>query len=76
MLRFSKEKMLKRLIKEGKCFEATHPEIMSIMTMLDGCVVEKNRFKALVYDEEEYVCYTSSGACYPVNIDDCIEVSL
>ena len=66
---FSAEKMKARLVAEGKGDEITD-EILGIMNKLDGKEAEKNRFKALVYDEIEYGI-TVDGEYYPVNINDC-----
>ena len=68
-MKFSAEKMKARLIAEGKGDKITD-EILSIMNKLDGKEVEKNRFKALVYDEIEYGI-TVDGEYFTVNINDC-----
>jgi hypothetical protein len=42
------------------------------MDMLDGKEARKNDFKALIYDELEYIVFCD-GKNYPVNPNDCIE---
>ena len=68
---FSKKKMMDRLETEGRA-HLVDAESAKIMDMLDGKEAVKNDFKALVYDELEYLV-RHDGKNYPVNPDDCIE---
>ena len=43
------------------------------MDDIDGLPVEKNRFKALVYDINEGVVIHTGHGILPVNFNDCIE---
>lgn len=43
------------------------------MDDIDGLPVEKNRFKALVYDINEGVVIHPVHGILPVNFNDCIE---
>ena len=71
MKRFSKQKMMERLKREGRA-HLVDEESAEIMNMLDGEEAVKNDFKALVYGELEYfVRYQDRN--YPVNPDDCLE---
>ena len=69
---FSKEKMLKRLEAEGRLGEIEERS-REIMDRIDGLEAEKNRFKALVYDEIEYYVRHPEIGNVPVNINDCEE---
>ena len=66
---FSKAKMLARLEKEGRLNQVTD-NIAKIMGQLDGKEAVKNNFKALVYDENEYMIKLE-GEWYSVNELDC-----
>lgn len=68
---FSKQKMMERLEKEGRS-HLIDEESAKIMDMLDGKEAMKNDFKALVYDQLEYLV-RHDGKNYPVNPNDCIE---
>lgn len=68
---FSKQKMMDRLEKEGRA-HLVDEESAKIMDMLDGKEARKNDFKALIYDELEYIVFCD-GKNYPVNPNDCIE---
>lgn len=69
---FSKEKMLERLEKEDR-LNMIDEQSREIMDKIDGLPVEKNHFKALVYDQLEfYVRHTEIGNV-PVNINDCVK---
>ena len=73
---FSKDKMMERLEREGK-LELVDDKSRELMDLIDGLPAEKNRFKALVYDEIEYmVKHPKSNKWVPVNYNDCIEKSL
>jgi len=68
---FSKEKMLERLEREER-LNMIDEQSWELMDKIDGLPVEKNHFKALVYDQLEfYVRHTEIGNV-PVNINDCI----
>lgn len=69
---FSKELMLKRLKEEGRS-EEVDEGALKIMDKLDGKPVEKNRFKALVFDVVEYGVIVD-GVFYEVNLADCKDV--
>ena len=68
---FSKQKMLDRLEREGRSHEIDE-ESLKIMEALDGKEARKNDFKALIYDELEYIVF-HDGTNYPVNPNDCVE---
>lgn len=68
---FSKEKMLARVEAEGMS-QFVDEECLKIMDMLDGKEAKKNDFKALVFDELEYVVRVGDKS-YPVHPDDVIE---
>ena len=67
---FRKEKMMQRLKAEGRENEIDS-ESREIMDSIDGGIVEKNRFKALVYDIEEGFIRTEKYGDLPVNLNDC-----
>lgn len=69
---FSKEKMLERLEREGRLNEIDG-QSRQIMDDIDGLPVEKNRFKALVYDINEGMVKHPVHGTLPVNLYDCIE---
>ena len=69
---FRKELMLKRLEKEGRLGEMDE-KCKEIMNKLDGQPIEKNRFKALVFDVVEYGVIVD-GVFYEVNLKDCEDV--
>lgn len=68
-MKFSAAKMIARLEKEGRA-NLIDDKTREIMNKLDGKEAEINRFKGLVYDQEEYIVYVD-GKCYPVNKVDC-----
>ena len=68
---FSKQKMMERLEREGRTHLIDEKSSL-IMGMLDGKEAIKNDFKALVYDEIEFIV-RCDGEYYPVNVQDCIE---
>ena len=73
---FSKDKMMERLEREGK-LSLIDDKSRELMDLIDGLPAEKNRFKALVYDEIEYmVKHPKSNKWVPVNYNDCIDRSL
>ena len=67
---FRKEKMLKRLAREGKS-DAIDDNSKRIMDMLDGKEAQKNHFKALVEGIEVYYVKADNGITYPVHKLDC-----
>ena len=69
---FRKEKMLQRLEKEGRLDEidATSKEIMEV---IDGYIVEENRFRKLVYGDNQGFIKTENFGTLPVNLADCEE---
>ena len=73
MLVFRKELMLKRLEKEN-LLDKVDDEVMKLMNELDGKEVHKNDWKALVFDELEYIARDSEGTTYPINKYDVEEV--
>ena len=68
-MKFSKAKMIERLTNEGRASQID-TEVMHIMDKLDGKEAEKNHYKALIHDEEEYFVRVD-GVSYPVNKLDC-----
>jgi len=71
--KFSKEKMMQRIQDEGR-MDLLDDRCRELMDKIDGLPVEKNRFKALVYDELEYDVWLAEEKIWvPVNIIDCIE---
>ena len=64
--------MLQRLEREGRLKEVDE-QSRQIMDDIDGLPVEKNRFKALVYDINEGVVIHPVHGILPVNFNDCIE---
>lgn len=73
MLVFRKELMLKRLEKEN-LLDKVDNEVMKLMNELDGKEVHKNDWKALIFDELEYIARDSEGTTYPINKNDVEEV--
>lgn len=73
MLVFRKELMLKRL-EEENLLDKVDDEVMKLMNELDGKEVHKNDWKALVFDELEYIARDSEGTTYPINKYDVEEV--
>lgn len=69
---FSKSKMLYRLEREGR-LEEIDEQSRQIMDDIDGLPVEKNSFKALVYDINEGMVTHPVYGTLPVNFNDCIE---
>ena len=69
---FSKEKMINRLKQEGR-LEEIDEQSQQIMEDLDGLLVEKKRFKALVYGINEGMVVHPVHGTLPVNLNDCIE---
>lgn len=69
---FSKSKMLHRLEREGR-LEEIDEQSRQIMDDIDGLPVEKNRFKALVYDINGGMVTHPVYGTLPVNFNDCIE---
>lgn len=69
---FRKEKMIQRLKGEGRLGEidSTSNEIMET---IDGCIVEENRFRKLVYGDNEGFIKTEKFGVLPVNLADCEE---
>ncbi len=73
MLVFRKELMLKRLEKEN-LLDKVDNEVMKLMNELDGKEVHKNDWKALIFDELEYIACDNEGTTYPINKNDVEEV--
>ncbi len=73
MLVFRKELMLKRLEKEN-LLDKVDDKVMKLMNELDGKEVRKNDWKALIFDELEYIARDSEGTTYPINKNDVEEV--
>ena len=69
---FSKSKMLHRLEREGR-LEEIDEQSRQIMDDIDGLPVEKNSFKALVYDINEGMVTHPVYGTLSVNFNDCIE---
>ena len=55
-------------------YELLKDEIEKLMNELDGKEVHKNDWKALVFDELEYIARDSEGTTYPINKYDVEEV--
>lgn len=70
---FSKEKMIKRLEKEGRANKIDN-EIIAIMDNLDGQPVTTNSWNRQVKGEPVLACIGKDGKYYEVNEDDCEEV--
>ena len=68
---FSSEKMLKRLEVEGR-LDMIDEQSKEIMSKIDGLPIEKNHFKALVYDELEFYVRHPELGNIPVNYNDCV----
>ena len=66
-MRFSKEKMIERLVKQGLAKEIT-PDVIEIMDKMDGKEVQEYNWRNVVFDEN--VGYISEFETY-VNLDDC-----
>lgn len=66
---FRKARMMERLSEEGR-EHMVDENCKAIMDSLDGQEVEKNRYKALVLDTEEYGVRLD-GVFIPVNVADC-----
>ena len=67
---FRKEKMMQRLKAEGRENEIDSAS-REIMDSIDGCIVQKNSFKALVHGTEEGFIRTEKYGTLPVNLNDC-----
>ena len=68
-MKFNKEKMIERLIKEGLANKITS-EIISVMDDLDGQSVDANCWDRQVKGEPVYWCVGKSGNGYYVNEND------
>ena len=71
MLKFSKEKMIKRVTKDGKADLIT-PEMLAIMDNLDGCPVSTQCWRRTVYNEPVYWVVGKDGTGTYVNEKDVI----
>lgn len=71
MARFSKEKMISRLKREGLADQIT-PDIEKIMDNLDGQEATSSCWRRQVYDEPVYWCVGKDGKGEYVNENDCI----
>lgn len=67
-MRFSKEKMIERLVREGRANEI-RPEDIEIMDTLDGEEVEEICWRNVVFGEN--VGYIEKHKMH-INLDDCI----
>lgn len=68
---FSKDKMLKRLSKEGR-LEGLPTEVLDIMDNLDGQPVGTNSWNRQVMGAPVYTCEGKDGKSYDVNEEDCM----
>lgn len=71
MLKFSKKKMIDRVTKAGKADMLTE-DVIAIMDNLDGCPVDTNCWKRVVYGEPVYWCVGKNGKGDYVSEDDVI----
>lgn len=65
---FKKEKMIARLVKEGRAKEIT-PDAVAVMDLLDGEEATTHCWENVVMDRN--VAYVPKHDLY-VNVDDCI----
>ena len=71
MLKFSKDKMIKRITKEGKA-DMINDEVLAIMDNLDGCKVSTSCWRRTVYNEPVYWCVGKDGQGMYINENDVI----
>ena len=69
-MRFSKQKMIDRITKEGRA-DMIDDEVIAIMDNLDGQEVHTNSWRRQVYGEPVLSCYGKDGKYYDVNENDC-----
>ena len=62
-MKFSKRKTLESIEKAGNISLVTE-EMLKDMDNFDGCHAEKNRWKALVHDEEVYTVVGKDGRVF------------
>ena len=70
-MKFSKQKMIERLTKEGRADMITD-EIMAIMDNLDGQEADASCWRRRVYEEPVYYVVGKDGKGEYVNENDCI----
>jgi|GEM_PF-2814799 len=68
-MKFSKSKMIARLIKEGKR-ESITDEVLKIMDDLDGQEAVISKWDKMIYGRISLVCTGKSGTVQPVHSDD------
>lgn len=71
MKKFSKKKMVERLIKEGRGSQITD-DIIEIMDDIDGQEVQENCWDRQVYGQPVFYVVGKSGEGRYVNEADCI----
>ena len=69
-MKFSKQKMIERIIKEGKA-EMLTEGILEIMDNLDGQECHLNSWRRQVYGEAVLACYGKDGRIMDVAEVDC-----
>lgn len=70
-MKFSKEKMVARITKEGRADQLTD-EILKILDDLDGQETISSNWRRVVRDEPVFLVIGRSGASMYVNENDCI----
>lgn len=65
--------MMQRLKEEGRLGEIDSAST-EIMEAIDGCIVEENRFRKLIFDSNEGFIKTEKFGTLPVNLADCEEI--
>ena len=72
---FRKTKMLARITAEGKS-NLLNTATLDFMDRLDGHACHPNLWRQTVYGETDaWYCTDSNGNQYPININDCDDVS-
>lgn len=69
-MKFSKQKMIDRVTKEGKA-NMIDDEVLKIMDNLDGCQATISCWRRQVYDEPVLWVIGKDGTGQYVNEDDC-----
>ena len=69
-MRFSKQKMIERLTREGRS-NMIDDSVLSIMDNLDGQEVTTSSWQRQVYGEPFMACRGKDGGYYNVNEEDC-----
>lgn len=70
-MKFSKEKMIRRLISEGREGMITR-EINSMMDNLDGCEASVSCWRRRVHEEPVLYVLGKDGTGHYVNENDCV----